>query len=65
MALLHFLFLKLSLITVSIHRNFYENQFINDCARKKKAKDIIEELTFLVMVKIGNNPHRVSMLFTV
>ena len=26
------------LYIVSIHRNFYQNQFINECARKKKAK---------------------------
>ena len=29
---------NLRFYNVSIHRNFYQNQFINECARKKKAK---------------------------
>ena len=29
---------KLCLENVSIHRNFEQNRFINECARKKKAK---------------------------
>ena len=29
---------KLFFYYVSIHRNFYQNRFINECARKKKAK---------------------------
>ena len=48
---------NLRIFNVSIHRIFYQNHFINECARKKKAKsrnhsvtDVlwdIEELTFL------------------
>ena len=38
---------KMHLYIVSNHRNFYQNQFINDCARKKKAK-ILESQSFLV-----------------
>ena len=26
------------LLNVSIHRNFYQNRFINECAKKKKKK---------------------------
>ena len=29
---------KLRLLNVSISINFYQNQFINECAREKKAK---------------------------
>ena len=29
---------KLRLLNVSIHRNVDQNRFINECARKKKAK---------------------------
>ena len=29
---------NLRLHNVSIHRKFYQNRFINECARKKKAK---------------------------
>ena len=35
--ILHFM-KNLRLHNVSIHRNFYQNRFINECARKKKAK---------------------------
>ena len=38
---------NLRLHNVSIHRNFYQNRFINECARKKKAK-IPESRSFLV-----------------
>ena len=34
------------LLNVSIHRNIYQNRFINECARKKKAK-ILEFHSFL------------------
>ena len=36
----HTLFYKknMCLHNVSIHTNFYQNRFINECARKKKAK---------------------------
>ena len=45
------------ILNVSIHINFYENQFINECARKKKAKILefqsflldVEDLTFLIV----------------
>ena len=50
---------KMGLHIVSIHINLYQNQFINECARKKKAKfpdlrkdgvflRVIKELTFLI-----------------
>ena len=35
--ILHFM-KRLRLNIASIHRNFYQNWFINECARKKKAK---------------------------
>ena len=38
---------NLRLHNVSIHRNFYQNKFINEYARKKKAK-FSESRSFLV-----------------
>ena len=38
---------NLRLYNVSIHRKFYQNRFINECAGKKKAK-ITESWRFLV-----------------
>ena len=37
----------LRLCIVSIHRKFYQNLFVNECARKKRAK-IPESRSFLV-----------------
>ena len=43
---------KLCLHNVSIHRNFEQNGFINECARKKKANPIIpESRSFLVIYR--------------
>ena len=46
---------NLRLYNVSIHRNFYQNRFINEYARKKKAKiseswsfGVTESRSFLV-----------------
>ena len=53
---LHIMKKRLRLYTISIHINFYQNQFINECARKIKARIPesqsfilgVEELTFLI-----------------
>ena len=34
---------KVRLLNLSIHRNRYQNRFINECARKKKAKIPVSE----------------------
>ena len=42
----------------SIHIKFYQNQFINECARKKKVLWDLEEFTFsitLECVKLGQS----------
>ena len=44
--ILHFM-KNMFVVNVSIHRNFYQNWFINECARRKKAK-ILESLSFSV-----------------
>ena len=42
----------LRLHNVSIHRNFHQNQFINECARSFLWD--IEELTFLIIQETVN-----------
>ena len=41
---------------VSIHRKFYQNRFINECTRKKKAK-ISESRSHGVFSEIKKNLH--------
>ena len=56
-----YFFLKMRLYIVSIQRNFYQNQFINECARKKKAK-IPESRRFLVRYRrtyVLNNYYKI------
>ena len=45
--MLHFIKKKMRLFNVNIHTNFNRNRFINECARKKKAK-ILESHGFRV-----------------